>query len=68
MIRDAIRKSEHSGDQRSLSLLEDVRWAVLVPDALERQSGGIRRLTRARQKFGNARLPLANWGMLDAPG
>jgi HEAT repeat protein/thiol-disulfide isomerase/thioredoxin len=42
MIRDAIRKSEHSGDQRSLSLLEDVRWAVLVPDALEQQSGGVR--------------------------
>lgn len=41
-IREAIRKNEHLGDQRSVSLLEDVRWAILVPDALEQESGGVR--------------------------
>lgn len=38
-IRDAIRKSERLGDQRSVSLFEDVRWAILVPDSLEEKTG-----------------------------
>jgi HEAT repeat protein/thiol-disulfide isomerase/thioredoxin len=48
-VREAIRKSERTGDQRSLSLLEDIRWAILVPDSLDKKSGGVRQ-TLARGK------------------
>jgi HEAT repeat protein len=41
-VREAIKRAEKSGDQRALGLLEDVRWTILVPDAVEQQSGGIR--------------------------
>jgi HEAT repeat protein len=41
-IRDAIKLSERTGDQRSLLLLEDVRWAILIPDAIEQRAGGMR--------------------------
>ncbi|PWU17992.1 MAG: hypothetical protein C5B50_10105 [Verrucomicrobia bacterium] len=41
-IRQAIKTCEKNGDQRSLTLLEDVRWAILIPDALEQQTGGVR--------------------------
>lgn len=41
-IREAARRAEKSGDQRALGFLEDVRWTILVPDAVEQQSGGVR--------------------------
>jgi HEAT repeat protein len=41
-VREAIRKTEQAGDQRSQTLLEDVRWAILVPDEVEQHAGGIR--------------------------
>lgn len=42
-IRKAIRQRDTAGDQRTLWLLEDVRWAILVPDTLEQRVGGVRR-------------------------
>jgi HEAT repeat protein/thiol-disulfide isomerase/thioredoxin len=41
-VREAIRRAERSGDQRVIRWLEDVRWAILVPDALEKHAGGVR--------------------------
>ena len=48
-IRAAIRACEKASDHRTLTLLEDVRWAILVPDALEKQADGVR-LPLARGK------------------
>lgn len=42
VLREAIERAEKSGDQRALGLLEDVRWTILVSDAVEQQSGGVR--------------------------
>ncbi len=41
-VREATKRAERSGDQRALGLLEDVRWTILVPDALEQHSGAVR--------------------------
>ena len=41
-VRAAIKRAERSGDQRTPGLLEDVRWTILVPDALEQAGGGVR--------------------------
>jgi HEAT repeat protein len=41
-IRKAIRQRDTAGDQRTVWLLEDVRWAILVPDTLEQRVGGVR--------------------------
>ena len=41
-VREALKRAERSGDQRALGLLEDVRWSIIVPDAIEEQSGGVR--------------------------
>jgi HEAT repeat protein/thiol-disulfide isomerase/thioredoxin len=41
-LREAIQQSERSASHRSTALLEDVRWAVLVPDAVETRAGGVR--------------------------
>ena len=41
-VRETIKASEKGGDQRSLSLLEDVRWAILVPDVVEQRAAGVR--------------------------
>ena len=41
-VREAIKRAERSGDQRVIGWLEDVRWAVLVPDAVEQRAGGVR--------------------------
>jgi len=41
-VREALKRAEHGGDQRTLGLLEDVRWTILVPDTVEQQSGGVR--------------------------
>jgi thioredoxin 1 len=43
-VREAIKRAEKNGDQRALGLLEDVRWTILVPDAVEQQSGGVRKV------------------------
>ena len=43
-LRDAIKRAERTGDQRTLGLLEDIRWTVLVPDAIEQSSGGLRQV------------------------
>jgi HEAT repeat protein/thioredoxin-related protein len=40
-VREAIRKYERT-DPRLVTLLEDVRWAILVSDSLERRTGGLR--------------------------
>ena len=48
-IRAAIKACEKASDHRTLTLLEDVRWAILVPDALEKQADGVR-LPLARGK------------------
>ena len=42
-VREAIRRAERSGDQRVLGWLEDVRWAILIPDALEQHAAGVRK-------------------------
>jgi HEAT repeat protein len=41
-VRQAIKLSEKTGDQRSLTLLEDVRWAILIPDVVDQRAGGVR--------------------------
>lgn len=41
-VREAIKRNERGGDQRTVTLLEDVRWSILVPDSLERRADGIR--------------------------
>ncbi|MCX6925611.1 MAG: HEAT repeat domain-containing protein, partial [Verrucomicrobia bacterium] len=41
-VREAIKASEKSGDLRSLALLEDVRWAILIPDAVEQRAASVR--------------------------
>ena len=43
-VREALKRAERSGDQRALGLLEDVRWTILVPAAVEQQSGGVRKV------------------------
>ncbi len=43
-VREALRRAEKSGDQRVIGWLEDVRWAILVPDALEQHAGGVRKI------------------------
>jgi HEAT repeat protein len=41
-VREAIKLYEKAGDQRSVMLLEDVRWAVLIPDDVDQRTGGVR--------------------------
>jgi len=41
-VREAIKRAAGTGDQRALGLLEDVRWTILLPDALAERSGGAR--------------------------
>ena len=43
-VREALRRAEKSGDQRVLGWLEDVRWAILIPDTLEQKAGGVRKI------------------------
>jgi thioredoxin 1 len=42
-IREACKRAESAGDARLVGLLEDVRWAILIPDSLEKEAGGVRR-------------------------
>lgn len=46
-LRAAIKRYDRE-NPRLLALLEDIRWAILVPDAVDRRVGGVR-------------LPLARW-------
>ncbi len=41
-VRAAIKLSDKAGDQRSVLLLEDVRWAILVPDVVDQRASGVR--------------------------
>ena len=41
-VREAIKAAERSTDHRSLLPLEDVRWAILISDDLEKSAGKIR--------------------------
>ena len=41
-LREAIKRAERSGDLHTLGWLEDVRWAILVPDSVEQRVGGVR--------------------------
>ncbi len=43
-VREAIRRAERSADPRMIGWLEDVRWAILIPDALEEHAGGVRKI------------------------
>ena len=43
-LRESVKRAEKNSDQRSLGLLEDVRWTILVPDSVEKQGGGFRRV------------------------
>ena len=59
-LREAIRVAEAKGDHRSVALMEDVRWSVLIPDLVERQAGGARhalaRGTSSERQAAAARL------------
>jgi thioredoxin 1 len=41
-VHDAIKRHDRAGNHRAVSLLEEVRWAILIPDSLEQQAGGVR--------------------------
>ena len=41
-VRAAIQHHEQTGDRATALLLEDVRWAILIPDTMEKQFGGLR--------------------------
>ncbi|MGA9451070.1 MAG: HEAT repeat domain-containing protein [Verrucomicrobiia bacterium] len=43
-VHEAIKRAERSSDPRTLGLLEDVLWTILVPDAVEQQSSGVRKV------------------------
>ncbi len=45
-LREAIEKRAAAGDQKAIWLLDDVRWAILVPDLLEQRMGVRRDLAR----------------------
>jgi len=40
--REAVQRAERAGDTRTIGLLEDVRWAILIPDVVEQHTGGVR--------------------------
>ena len=42
-LREAIKRAERAGNQRVLTLLEDVRWGILISDTLEQRTTGARR-------------------------
>lgn len=69
-VRNAIKHAESNNDQRTLNLLEDVHWTILVPDTIEQQSGGIRHvLARGKSSERQAaaeRLGHFGRGALDA--
>jgi thioredoxin 1 len=60
-VREAIRRAERTGDQHTLVLLEDVRWAILVSDAVEERTGGVR-YALARGKSSDRQLAAERLG------
>lgn len=62
-VREAIQRAERSNDQRTLGLLEDVLWTILVPDSIERQSIGIRNVL-ARGKSSERQVAAERLGRL----
>jgi HEAT repeat protein len=65
-LRGAIKRAEKAGDQRSLSLLEDVLWAILIPDTLEQGAAGMR-TALARGKSLERQAATARLGALGRP-
>ena len=69
-VREQIRRCERRNEQKALGPLEDVRWAILVPDAVEASSHGARRdLARGTSQERQAaalRLAQAGKGALPA--
>ncbi|HZI33718.1 MAG TPA: HEAT repeat domain-containing protein, partial [Candidatus Binatia bacterium] len=69
-VRQAIKRAERSSDQRTLNFLEDVRWTILVPDTIEKQSGGVRRVlargTSSERQAATERLGRLGRGAFDA--
>jgi HEAT repeat protein/thioredoxin-like negative regulator of GroEL len=41
-LRETMKACEKTGDQRALTLLDDVRWAILIPETLEQQAPSVR--------------------------
>jgi HEAT repeat protein/thiol-disulfide isomerase/thioredoxin len=41
-LRAAIKLGDKAGDQRTVTLLEDVRWAILIPEAVDQRASGVR--------------------------
>src|SRR6266850_6875202 len=41
-LREAMKREEQSGDGRAIAWLEEVRWAILIPDELESRVTGAR--------------------------
>lgn len=70
-VRDAIKRSDRAGDHRASSLLEDVRWAILVPDALEARTkvrSALARGTSLERQSAAVRLGRAGKDALPALG
>jgi HEAT repeat protein len=65
-VRDAIKAGEKTGDQRSLALLEDVRWAILIPDEVEQRATGARAVL-ARGKGAERQSVAARLGRAGRP-
>jgi HEAT repeat protein/thioredoxin-like negative regulator of GroEL len=42
LVHETIKAGEKGGDPRTLALLDDVRWAILVSDTVEQRAGGVR--------------------------
>jgi HEAT repeat protein len=68
-VREAIKRHERT-DPRLVVLLEDVRWAILISDTLERRAGGVRaalaRGTSAERQTAAAQLGRAGPDAIDA--
>jgi len=68
-VREAIKHYERT-DPHAVTLLEDVRWAILVPDSLEHRGGGVRaalaRGTSGERQAATARLGHAGHEAFDA--
>src|SRR5262245_60658897 len=68
-VREAIKRNEHA-DPRLVSLLEDIRWAILIPDALEQRATGVRttlaRGTSPERQAATKQLGRAGRDALDA--
>ena len=60
-LRDGLKRAARAENHRAAGLLEDVRWAVLVPDALERQAGPLRQVL-ARGKSPDRQAAAAKLG------